>query len=191
MIYRRELMPVDTGVVLLRHLSRGSLYVPLACCGFLCGGRPCIDAAGAAIITDAVNRYIVDYRPVNISVMDDRRIHIGDRRIVTEPPANPTTAGIAVTIIPASIVHTAIEADMRPPITCVPAINSVDVTPITRRPQKANFRWLSPVTRHPKISIIIIIGPVSGDPEIAIDRTGWLRIHWNDRRPNMNADADA
>jgi hypothetical protein len=151
--------------------------------------RPRCDAARAAIIADPVDRRVVDDGTVHISIVDDRGVDIDYRRIISEMPAYPIAAGKARTVIPASIIDTAIEADMRPPITGIPAIDPTGITPVTRRPKEADLRRFRPISRYPIISIVIIICPVPRDPQISVNRTDWLRIHRNNRRPDMNADA--
>jgi hypothetical protein len=96
--------------------------------------RPRRDTTRASIIADPVNGCIVYDRAVNIGIVNDRRVYIDNRRIISEMTTYPISAGKARTVIPASIIDTAIEADMRPPITGIPAIGPANITPITRRP---------------------------------------------------------
>src|SRR5580658_1635113 len=151
--------------------------------------RPRSNPARPAIKTDPVGGCIVYHRAVNVGIVNDRRVDINHRRIIPKVTTYPIAAGKARTVIAASIIYTAIEADMRPPITGVPAIGPANITPITRRPKEPDLGRFRPVTRHPIIPIIIIISPVSRNPQISINRTNRLRIHRYDRRPDMNADA--
>jgi hypothetical protein len=153
--------------------------------------RPRIDTAGTAIITDPVGGGIIHYRTIDISVVNDGGVDIRHRRIIPEMPTYPAAAGISRAEIAASVINAAIEADMRAPISAIPRVDPIYITPITGRPQEADLRRFSPITRDPKISIIIIIRPISRDPQIPVNGTDRLRIDGNDGRPDMNADADA
>src|ERR1700722_9743541 len=165
--------------------------MPVTRSRFLFRRRSRTDPTGAAIITDAVDSSVPDYRAVDIRIVNNGGIDIRHRRIIPESTTNPTTTGISGTEIPATVVDAAIEPNMRAPVSGIPGINPVYITPISGCPQEADFRRLGPITRHPVISIIIIICPISGDPEIPFNRTRWLRINRNDRRPDTNADDDA
>jgi hypothetical protein len=165
--------------------------MPVMCCGLVCRRRPGSDPARPAIIADPVDGCIVYDRAVNIGIVDDRGIDIDHRRIIPEMTTYPITAGKSRTVIPATIVDTAIEADMRPPITGIPAIDPAGITPIAGRPQEADFGGFRPITRHPIISISIVVSPISRNPQITVDRADRLRIYRNNRRPDIKADAYA
>jgi hypothetical protein len=108
--------------------------MPVVCCGFFCRTRPRSNPARSAIIADPVDGCIVYDSTVNIGIVDDRSVDIENRRIIPEMTAYPIPAGKPRTVISASIVYTAIEADMRPPITGIPGIDPADIPPITGRP---------------------------------------------------------
>lgn len=134
MIHRRKLIPVDAGIMLLRHLRRSSLHMPVMRSSLFRRTRPRSDPARPAIITDPVDGRIVYDRAVNIGIVDDGGVDVDHRRIIPEMTTYPITAGKSRTVVPASIVDSAIEADVRPPITCIPCIDPADITPVTGRP---------------------------------------------------------
>jgi len=189
MIHRRKLIPVDAGIMLMGHLRSSRLHMLFTCCRLFSRTRPRGDPARPAIKADPVDRRIVDDRAVNIGVVNDGSIDIDNSRIIPEMTTYPIAAGKTRTIIPASVIDTAIEADMLPPITGIPGIYPANITPVSGRPKEADLGRFSPITRHPIISIIIIISPVSRNPKITVNRADRLRIYRNDRWPDMNADA--
>jgi hypothetical protein len=161
---------------------------------FMCGAFlrrtwPRGDPARPAIIANPVDSRIVDNRPVNIRIVNDRGVDVDHRRIIPEMTTYPIATGKARTVIAASVVDTAIKADMRPPISGIPGIDPADITPVTGRPKEADLRRCSPISRYPVISIIVIIGPISRNPQISVLGADRLLIHRNDRRPDMDADA--
>lgn len=94
-----------------------------------------LNTAGTAIVTYPVmDVYIIDHRPVVVSIVYDRRIHIRNGRVVYKPPATPLAAAIPCTHIPATVVDAAIIPDMRTPISRMPEISSSGPTPIAGRP---------------------------------------------------------
>jgi hypothetical protein len=165
--------------------------MPVVCSSLFRRRRPGSNPAWPAIIADPIDGCIVYDRAINIGIVDDRGIDIQHRCIIPEMTAYPIPAGKPRTVIPATIVDTAIEADMRPPITGIPAIDPAGITPIPGRPQEADFGGFSPITRHPIISIIIVISPISRNPEITVDWANRLRIYRNNGRPDIKADAYA
>jgi len=60
--------------------------------------------------------------------------HVIDRAVVIKFPVPPISALVAVSIVTAAIVDTAVEADLRPPIAWVPNIQAVIPPPIARSP---------------------------------------------------------
>jgi hypothetical protein len=93
MIHRRKLIPVDAGIVLLRHLRCSGLHMPVTRSSLFRGVRPRGNPAGAAIITDAADVVINNDRAVDIGIMNDRGVDVEYRRIVPEMTAYPIAAG--------------------------------------------------------------------------------------------------
>jgi hypothetical protein len=93
MVHRSELIPVDAGIMLLRHLRRGSLHMLLMGSSFFRRTGPRSDPARPAIITDPVDGCIIYDGAVNICIMDDRGVDIDHRRIIPKVTTYPITAG--------------------------------------------------------------------------------------------------
>jgi hypothetical protein len=134
MVHGGKLIPVDAGIMLMRHLHCGCLYMTVMCGSLLFRSRPGIDPARSAIIADTVDSRISYDRTIDIGVVDDRSVDIGHRRIISETTAFPTPADISRTEISASIIDTAVKADVRPPIPRMPGIDPIAISPITRCP---------------------------------------------------------
>jgi hypothetical protein len=66
--------------------------------------------------------------------VDDSDVDIRHGAVVVEVPAVPISAPIAATRIPEAVVHSAIEADVRPPITVIKDEEKAIPTPISRCP---------------------------------------------------------
>jgi hypothetical protein len=85
----------------------------------------------------AVERHVVD-------VVDDGPVvHVGDmnttdvhrRAVIKERTAAPVTALESNTAITEPVIHTAVETDMRTPVTAVPGIDATAPAPVPRCPQ--------------------------------------------------------
>jgi hypothetical protein len=124
-----------------------------------------------------------------------RHVHatdVHDRAVIKERATAPVTALESNTGITEAVVHTAVEADMRTPITAVPAIETARPTPVTRSPKQAGLRRQHPGTRHPEIAILAVC-PISRRPDVPHLRKWRLDVYWQhrrrhrDRHANLNA----
>src|SRR5258707_12429058 len=104
---------------------------------------------------------------IDIGVTNDRPINISNRSVIVEGPAFPAATIVSDTPVAEAVVHAAIESDVRSPITGMPEVKPSGVTPIARRPEKANFRRGSPVSRHP-VESIGAIGPIPWNPYVTV-----------------------
>src|ERR1700735_3603248 len=77
------------------------------------------------------------------------------------PPAGKPDADIAE-----AVIHTAVVADMRPPIANIESVDPADEAPISRRPQQAHLRRLHPSSRYPVVPASAP-APISGRPQVA------------------------
>jgi len=191
MIQTRKSTPIPHRHLLMLHLHRRPLNPSLIHYRLLPRIRPVIHPTRSAIIAHTVHRDIIDHRPIDISIMDNRRIHTRHRRIIPEATTIPFPTIISRAAIPAAIIDTAVISHMRSPITHMPRINAPTPTPITRRPIQSNGGRRRPITRHPIIVTgILIPRPVTGYPKISFHRARWLYIHRNGRRRNSNRYTD-
>lgn len=191
MIQTRKSTPIPHRRLLMLHLHRRPLNMPLIHRRLLPRIRPVIHPARSPIITHAVHRDIVDHPPVDISIMDHRRIHTSHRRIIPEATTIPFPAIISRTAIPATIIDATVISHMRSPISHMPGIHATIPTPVSRRPIQTNRGRRRPITRHPIIVTgILIPGPVTGYPKISLHRARWLYVYRNCRRRNPYGYAD-
>src|SRR5260370_39987876 len=102
-------------------------------------GRLGGDTAGSAVIADVVDRRVIDHRPV-VDVRDVNSSEIVHGPIVEERAAAPIPALEAGAEIAEAVINTAIEPDMRPPISRVEDIGPVDPPPPGRRQVDPNDR---------------------------------------------------
>src|SRR5882724_9771448 len=111
------------------HLQRRRRNMPLARRLLVSIVRCPRNTPGAAVVAHLVDRNVVDYRLV-VGVVDDRRVDVVDRSVVSEMVAFPAAAGIAVARIAAAVVDPAVEAHVRPPVPGVKQIHAAAPTPI-------------------------------------------------------------
>jgi hypothetical protein len=126
---------------------------------------------------------------IHIRVTNDRPINIGNRSIIVEGSAFPAATIISGTSVAEAVVYAAIKPNIRSPIAGMPEVKSSGVSPITGRPEKANFGRVSPVSCHPVVSIVAI-GPITRYPYFTV---GWARgliiyRQWRWRDVYRNAD---
>ena len=188
-IHFRQLIPVMRRRLLMLHLRRSSAYMPLMHRRLLLRIWPRLHP-GPAVKARTACCCISNDGPVHISIMDNRRVHAGNSRIIAEMPAIPLPAPITYPTITKTIIDPAIKPYVRPPIPGMPAVYASGKTPITRGPQKTNRGRRIPVTRHPIVTGITI-GPITRYPNISVYRTGRLLIYGNGRRGYVHRKAHA
>src|SRR5690348_16905034 len=79
-----------------------------------------------------------DRAAIRERVMDDGCIYVRNGRVVVKGPAGPIAADKPDTVVAVTVVDAAIEPDARAPVTCDPHVSGRCVTPVTRRPIKAD-----------------------------------------------------
>src|ERR1700733_11632982 len=152
--------------MLLLALHSGGADVMIPIRGHFGLGGTRVDAAAAAIEADAIHFTVVDYRAV-VDVVYVVDVDVVDAAIVEKVAAAPVAAFEA---------ETAIEADVRTPVTGVPEISAVAPAPITGSPEKSDAGCDDPGAGNPEIAVGAI-GPISGRPNISIARAHRLRVH--------------
>lgn len=121
MIDRRQLRAIRGRHLLMLGLYRGGSHVPLPQHIFLSCGRPGPNAAVASVVADPVNRNVVDH-PGVVGIVNVSDIHMVHRAVVIELPVAPIPAVIAVAGIAITVIDTAVEPDLRAPVTGMPDI---------------------------------------------------------------------
>jgi hypothetical protein len=83
--------------------------------------RPCRYTASSAVITYTIvnNGVPVNYRTVDIRIVDYSSINVHYSGIITETVSTPATAGKAHAKVAVAIVYAAIKPNMRPPVPLV------------------------------------------------------------------------
>src|ERR1700674_1231542 len=185
-VFRREQLPVLAGGMFMLSLRCQRRVVRLATKPFFLRRGPRSDTAPA--VEAYIPRVIHDHRPV-VYVRHIGHIHIRDRAVVEKGATSPLTAVEAAAAVSETIVDAAVEADMRPPITRVPAIEAIREGPVARRPQHAHRRN-HPCARDPVVAVVVTPRPITRSPEIARTGTQGLSVHWQRRRTDSHRDAN-
>jgi hypothetical protein len=100
-------------------LDGGRSYVMLALCGALLHSRLPLNAAGAAIVSHVRivhDGVLANDGLVDVCVGNDGCIHVHDCGVIRECSALPLAAGEADAHVAKAIIHTAVEADGRAPV---------------------------------------------------------------------------
>src|SRR5271170_5860676 len=188
-IHRSKIAPIG-----MRHLhvvlllcSRTNMGLPRVRC--LLHTRMCLNPTRAAIEARAVDHRRVDDRPVHIRIVDGNAVHIHHCGVIGKTAAYPTSAAKSDATVAEAIVHAAIEADMRPPVSGVEEVRTTTPAPVTRRPEHAHLWRPDPHTRNPVVALIAI-RPVAWVPEIAISGAKRLCVNRQHRRRNRYRNKD-
>ncbi|CAB3889865.1 hypothetical protein LMG3412_03694 [Achromobacter deleyi] len=140
-----------------------------------------LDAGRPAVVADAAVVDVVDHHRVVVDVGDARDVHVGHGAVVEEAVVVPVAAHKADADIAETVVHAAIEADVRAPVAAMPEIDAVDKTPVTRRPQCAGVGRQHPRAGHPEVAQAVQ-APVARHPHVAVAGGGRLFIDGQGRR---------
>ena len=139
------------------------------------------------IEASAVYRGVVVNHRLVIHIVNLGHVHVVHRPVVVEIVPPPVSALITFAPISITVIYSAIETDMRSPVTIVPKISSVVPSPVTGCPQVAGRRRKHPCAGHPVIIFIVVaISPVAGRPDIIISGTNRLHVHRQRRWGNNN-----
>src|SRR5580704_206749 len=175
--------------MLLLPLHSGGTDVVIAIRGHLRGTRTGVDAAATAVEADAIHFAVVGHCAV-IDVVNVVNVDVADAAIVEKVTAAPVAAFEAETAVTEPVINSAIEADVRAPVTGVPEISAVAPAPISGSPEKSDARRDDPRAGNPEISVGAV-GPISGRPNVAIARANRLRVHRQRRRSDGDGDSEA
>ena len=146
-------------------------------------------ACAAIEARPVVDRRAVNHRIVDVRIVDHGPVHIDDCGVIRKAVADPAPSAKTDATITESIVHAAIEANVRPPVPSMKDICATAPAPVARRPQQTNLWRPNPHTRNPVVARITV-RPVAGVPEIAISGANRLRINRQHRRCKTDRDKD-
>lgn len=153
---------------------------------------PVVEVAVPMVVVAIVHLILAvvhNYRAVDVNVANHGRVHIGECGVIEKLAVVPAPAVIVVSKISIAVVHAAIKAHLRTPVSGVPFIAGVRPSPISRCPQQPRFRSLNPRPRNPIIAISAP-RPVARSPDIVRGRAGWLVILGQFRWSNGDRDSD-
>jgi hypothetical protein len=142
----------------------------------------------AAVIADAVDRHVVDDGAV-VDVSYAGVTEVVDRAVVVHPAIAPVAAVVTTAAVSIPVVHAAIKAHMRAPISLMPEERSAGEAPIARRPQIIGLRRFHPGTWDPVVVLDVVApGPITGRPNITVIRHRRLLIDGKFGRRNVDRD---
>jgi hypothetical protein len=100
----------------------------------LMGAWPRVEATFAAVEAHSSDIDVIDYRFV-VHVGHMHATEVRDRSVVVESATTPVTAFETNTAIAVSVIDSAVEADVRPPIARMPGIGAITPAPVAGCPQ--------------------------------------------------------
>lgn len=112
--------------------------------------RPGIESAAPAVIADPGHGNIRN--SVVIDVVNDGPIHVVNGAVIVEGSPVPISALVTVADITEPVIDSAIEADVRAPISGVPVVAAAEEPPVRRCPEPTHIRRNYPYARHPIIA---------------------------------------
>jgi hypothetical protein len=138
-----------------------------------------LDTARTAAIGHVIgvgNSIALDDGAVDIGGANDGGVHVDDGRVVGEVSAAPLAAGKADAEIAATVIDSAVVADLWSPVALVKGIEPVGPSPVAGSPIGACVRDRYPCAGNPVIvAIVVVIGPVAGSPhQVGLGADGLL-----------------
>jgi hypothetical protein len=136
-----------------------------------------MDPTVASVKADTADPRVI-HDPGVVYVMHHRDVYIVYRTVIEKLAVLPTSTFEAFAEVPESIVDPSIETNLRTPVSFSENKTATTPAPVSRGPEKADFRRQHPGARNPIIiAEVVIIGPVPGHPEVSCAGAKRLRIH--------------
>jgi len=173
MVNRRELLTVPRRLPLvldLRSHRRNGTFPPHR---LFSRCRPRVDSPSAAVVADTVHRDVVDRVVVN--VVNDVDVDTCHVAVISEDGMFPISPLVAAPAVSETVVDAAVKPDMRTPISMMPPVAGALISPIRRRPQRADERGKHPRSGNPVVSALSI-APNPGCPDVVIAWAFRLRV---------------
>jgi hypothetical protein len=142
-------------------------------------------SVGHVIVVD--DGRVMHDRRIDIGVVDHSCVHAHHSGVVRKVSAAPFATGKTDAHISEAIVHAAVVANVRAPVTAIEAVRSAFKTPVGRRPEVSRLRSRHPCARNPVIPAVAI-SPVARRPQKSILWAERLFINHQRRRRNTYAD---
>ena len=112
------------------RLERSGLDVMFPHGRFFVGGWPCYHSSGPAVIAHTIHEGRVHHGVVHVGVVNGRGVYVRICRVVVKNSATPFAAVEPRSGIAISVINSAVEANMRSPITGVPNIHAATPSPV-------------------------------------------------------------
>lgn len=190
MIVLEEIRTVLCGYIPVGHLRIDRPHASFSFRCLLLGRRTRCNSTVAAVIAHAVYRDIVDDRFVDVDIANHRGVHATDCGVVIKIISAPVAALVSGAIVSKTIVHAAVEANLRAPISGVPQVAAATPAPPSRSPQQTNRRGDDPCAWYPVI-VITVPCPVTGGPDVVWPGAKRLIVYRKWWRCNVNCHSDA
>src|ERR1700733_4075118 len=188
MIFGCEVGAIQAGCVFVAHLLRGRVHVLFVFRGAFLGRRYSSGTVRTAVEAGTHADVFMDHGAINESGVHDRRVHVDDCGVVREMPAAPFTAYETHAVVTESVIHAAVEANVRSPVTRMPAGNAACEAPVAGSPEQADARRSDPDAGNPVISCVTV-GPVTGSPKKPFGGARRLHVNRNCRGAYVYGDA--
>jgi hypothetical protein len=179
-----------SGNLFVCRLRTHGSHTPLVQRGLLLRGRTGFDTAVSAVIAHSVDRYIVDDCSVDVHIPDDGGVYVAHSCVVVETIAAPVAAFISTAVIAEAVVHAAVEADVRSPVSGMPRVAATTPAPITWCPQQAVAGCNDPGSGNPVI-VIATPSPVAWCPDVIRARANGLIVDGQSRWSDVDRDSYA
>jgi hypothetical protein len=154
----------------------------------LAPGGPCVQTALTTVEAHASHVDVVDHCLV-VDVGDVNASEVGNRPVVVKRIVAPVTALETNSAIAVPVVDSAVEADVRAPVTLMPRVYAATPAPVAGRPQQAGGGRQNPCAGHPVV-IVIAVSPVPRRPDITNCGARWLYVHRECRWRYVDGDSD-
>ena len=178
-IDRGKLRSVDAGRALYLDLRDHWLCVGFTQSSQFRGARTPLNAARSAVV--AYPRGSVVGHVAAINVVDNRDVHIVDAAVVVEVAAIPVAALISNAGVAKTVIHIAVEADVRSPVSVEERIAAAGVAPVAGRPKRVLIGSFNPGARNPVVPIGGIV-PIARRPNVTVAGARGLLVFRQRRR---------
>jgi len=191
-IIARKGVAIRMGRKLVLLLERGVLDVMIALShallptGFMMNAARTAAEGHVAIPSDEASLH----RAAILVDVTAAEAYVHDRSVIGKESTAPHATGKANAAVTKAVIHAAVKAHVRTPVTMMKDIRAVLPSPVLRRPQQARSGCGNPGTGNPVIAFIAI-SPIAGSPHIAGFGAGRLHINRQWRRSNVDTDEDA
>jgi hypothetical protein len=182
-VLRELLVVVVDGVVVMSFLLGCLPTMRLVVVPCLLSCRFPVDSTGSVKTGPVIHLYP---RMVNVGIVNTGA-HMPGGGIIKEMAALPMPTPKTGSVITKSIVNSAVESNVRSPITAMPKVTSITPTPPPWSPKEPYGRRQYPHTGDPVI-IVIPPAPIAGAPQVSIPRAGRLVVDRDWGRRDCNRD---